>query len=259
MLQLRVRIVANKRVKENYFHCVFNAPQIAKKAKPGQFVNIRVSDALDPLLRRPISIHAVSGPKIEILYEAVGKSTQILSEKKPGDYLDILGPSGNGFEYEKPGTGNQEAVLVGGGMGVAPLMFLAKAFKSKKPLVLIGAKAKNHIHCENEFKKLGCEVKISTDDGSKGFKGRVTDLLREALLTTCNLSRKTIFACGPRPMLKEIARISKEKGIPAQISLEEHMACGIGACLGCVADTIEGYKRVCKDGPVFDAQKIVIR
>ena len=259
MFQLRVKIVVNKKAKGNYFHCVFNAPQIAKEARPGQFVNIRVSAALDPLLRRPISIHAASGPKIEILYKVVGKSTQILSEKKPGDYLDILGPSGNGFEYEEPGAKNQKPILVGGGMGVAPLMFLAKAFKGNKPLVLIGAKAKDHIYCENEFKKLGCEVKISTDDGSKGFNGKVTDLLKKVLPLAMSNKPLVIYACGPRPMLKEIARISKEKGIPAQISLEEHMACGIGACLGCVADTIDGYKRVCKDGPVFDAGKIIFR
>ena len=253
MVQVKAKILSNKKVKDNYLHCVFNAPQIAKEARPGQFVNIRISDTLDPLLRRPLSIHATSGTRIEVLYEVVGKSTRILSERKTGEYLDVIGPLGSGFDLKMK---NQTSLLIGGGMGVAPLIFLSRKLKGHK-LALIGAKAKNHIHCEKEFRKLGCEVKISTDDGSRGFKGKVTELLKKILLTTYDLRLTTIFACGPRPMLKEVARISKEKNIPAQLSLEEHMACGIGACLGCVVKTKDGYRRACKDGPVFDADKII--
>jgi dihydroorotate dehydrogenase electron transfer subunit len=122
---------------------------------------------------------------------------------------------------------------------------------------LLGAKTKKQILCEKEFKRLGCDVKISTDDGSRGCRGKVTDLLKKFLGAKSYELRVTIYACGPRPMLKEIAAISKRYNIPSQISLEEHMACGIGACLGCVVNTTAGYKRVCRDGPVFDAEEVV--
>lgn len=256
MFQLKAKLLSNKRVKDNYLHCILEAPAIAKNARPGEFVNIRITDTLDPLLRRPLSIHAVKGQTIEVLYEVVGRSTQVLSKKKAGESLDIIGSLGNGFNYQEPRAKSQGSILVGGGMGVAPLVFLAKKIGGRRATVLIGAKTKNHIHCEKEFKELGCEVKVSTDDGSKGFKGRITGLLKNLLLTT-DYRLSAIYACGPRPMLKEIALISKEKNIPAQISLEEHMACGIGACLGCVVNTKDGYKRVCKDGPVFEAKEII--
>lgn len=252
MFQLKAKLLSNKRVKDNYLHCILEAPAIAKNARPGEFVNIRITDTLDPLLRRPLSIHAVKGRTIEVLYEVVGRSTQVLSEKKAGESLDIIGPLGNGFSI----LDTRYSILVAGGMGVAPLVFLAKKIGGRRATVLIGAKTKNHIHCEKEFKELGCEVKVSTDDGSKGFKGRITGLLKN-LLSTTDSRLSNIYACGPRPMLKEIALISKEKNIPAQISLEEHMACGIGACLGCVVNTKDGYKRVCKDGPVFEAKEII--
>jgi dihydroorotate dehydrogenase electron transfer subunit len=152
---------------------------------------------------------------------------------------------------------------VAGGMGVAPLIFLAeKLAKSQvtshksQVIVLIGAKTKGQIICEKEFKELGCEVKIATDDGSRGFKGNITDLFRN-LVSSVEYRVSSIYACGPRPMLKEISWISKKYKMPAQISLEEHMACGIGACLGCVVNTKEGFKRVCKEGPVFKADEIV--
>ena len=206
-----------------------------------------------------------------MLYEVLGKGTQKLSREKAGEYLDVIGPLGNGFR-----TTNREAqttILVAGGMGTAPLVFLAeklrevKSQKSKvKTLVLIGAKTKDSILCEKEFKELGCEVKIATDDGSRGFKGYVSELLKQRLSTIdCRLS--TIYACGPKLLLKEICRISIEHNIPAQLSLESHMACGIGACMGCVIKVTRApehqstrdfeYKRVCKEGPVFEANQIL--
>jgi dihydroorotate dehydrogenase electron transfer subunit len=143
---------------------------------------------------------------------------------------------------------------VAGGMGVAPLLFLAERLKKQKPLVLIGARAKELIICASEFKALGAEIKLATDDGSAGFKGRVTQLLDSLL----KQSRPAIlFACGPHPMLQSTAQIAVGSRIPAQLSLEAHMACGIGACLGCVVSTKNGYKSVCKDGPVFSGEEIV--
>jgi dihydroorotate dehydrogenase electron transfer subunit len=281
MFQLRAKIVYNKRVKDKYFRLTIKVPEISREAVAGQFLNLRVRDATEPLLRRPFSIHR-TGPKggIEILYEVIGKGSQLLSRKKAGELLDVIGPLGNGFHYKSQGRkvipkgaecrrnyrlapGTTSQVLVAGGMGVAPLIFLAEKLKEVKSqkakvknIVLIGARTKKQILCEKEFKELGFDVKIATDDGSTGFHGKVTGLL-ESLLSTIDHRRSTIYACGPKPMLREISRIAVRHKIPAQISLEAHMACGIGACLGCVVKTKEGYKRVCKEGPVLSAQDII--
>lgn len=221
-------------------------------AKPGQFLEIKISDGYEPLLRRPFSIHRRRGKDIEIIYRIAGRGTEILSQRKVGEYLNVIGPLGNGFSI----LDSQPSILVAGGMGVAPLVFLAEKLAKSKTLVLLGAKTKRQILCEKEFRDLGCEVKVATDDGSRGFKGKVTDLLKH-LLPTLSSQLSTIYACGPKLMLKEIALISKQYNIPAQVSLEEHMACGIGACLGCVVKTKDGFKRVCKEGPVFNADEIV--
>jgi dihydroorotate dehydrogenase electron transfer subunit len=264
MFQIKARLLYNKRIGNDYFRFALEAPCIAHKAIPGQFVNIKLTDAVEPFLRRPFSIHRVGNKNIEILYEVVGPGTEILSKKKPQEYLDVIGPLGTGFSYHLLLTDHRLPILVAGGMGVAPLIFLAEKLAEIKNqrakikiIVLIGTKTKKQILCENEFKKLGCDVKIATDDGSKGFKGKVTDLLRDFLRTTNDERRTTIYACGPHPMLKEIANISQKYNILAQISLEEHMACGIGVCLGCVVNTKNGYQRVCKEGPVFAADEIV--
>lgn len=263
VVQTKVKVIKNIEVVKNYYKILLSSGQMARLCEPGQFVEIKVADSYDPLLRRPFSIHRIRGKNLEILYEVVGKGTQILSQKKVGEYLDIIGPLGNGFDYQLPITNYQLPILVAGGMGVAPLIFLAEQIKKRNTqyamhntLVLIGAKTRNHIFCEKEFKDLGCEVKISTDDGSRGFKGKVTDLLNK-VLSSIQYPVSRIYACGPRPMLKEIAALSRRYNMPAQISLEEHMACGIGACLGCVVDTQDGYKQVCKEGPVFNAEEII--
>ncbi|MEW6171083.1 MAG: dihydroorotate dehydrogenase electron transfer subunit [Candidatus Omnitrophota bacterium] len=263
--QEKVKIVSNSKIKNNYFKMVLEPKNISINAKPGQFLELMVSDQFDPLLRRPFSIHRIENKKITILYEVLGRGTQILLQRKSGEYLDVIGPLGNGFNIEsKIKNQKSKIILVAGGMGVAPLVFLAerlaklKTQNSKlKTLVLIGAKTKNHLLCEKEFKNFGCEVQISTDDGSMGFKGKATDLLKNLLRATSDERRTTVFACGPKPMLKEIAIISEKYDIKAQISLEAYMACGFGACLGCVAKTREGYKMVCSDGPVFEAKEIL--
>ncbi len=278
MIQTKAKVIKNIMVAPAYYKILLGCPGIARAALPGQFINIKVSKNCEPLLRRPLSIHRVKGQAIEMLYEVLGKGTQCLSEKKAGEWLDIIGPLGNGFTYPLSAI-RYPLILVAGGMGVAPLVFLAerlacsvkrRAYKENEksevsairyPLnakVLIGGKTKRHILCEKEFKDLGCDVKIATDNGSRGFHGRVADLLRNYLLANWPTGqRATIYACGPKPMLKEISRISQDYKIATQISLEEHMACGIGACLGCVINTTKGFKRVCKEGPVFDAKKIV--
>ena len=235
MFQIKAKIIYNRVIRSGYLSCLLDAPLIAKKAKPGQFLHIKINTGYRPFLRRPFSIHEATGSRLNILYEVLGKGTKALSLKKTGEHLDIIGPLGNGFSYHSPLTDYHLSLLVAGGMGVAPLLFLARKIKSDYPKyaiwVLIGAKTKRGILCEKEFKKLGCEVKIATDDGSKGFKGKVTALLERQLRTT-HYELRTIYACGPRPMLKETNAICKKYKISGQISLEEHLACGIGACLG---------------------------
>jgi dihydroorotate dehydrogenase electron transfer subunit len=255
-VQIKAKIISNRKNSSNFWHLEFESGLIARRAQPGQFVNIRVADILDPLLRRPISIHGVRGSRVKIIYEVVGKGTQILSSRKPGELLDILGPLGNGFSYRRP-VRSKEAknILVAGGMGVAPLVFLAEKLKLSRPLVLIGARSRNQIICLPEFKAAGCPVKLATEDGSIGFKGRVTDLLKVVLEQQTGVV--SLFSCGPHLMLKAVARIAHKNKIPAQLSLEEHMACGIGACLGCEVLTSTGYKSVCKDGPVFSGEELI--
>jgi dihydroorotate dehydrogenase electron transfer subunit len=264
-IQDRAKILFNKKIKGRYFKLVLDSPLIARNALPGQFAMLRVVKprASEPLLRRPFGIHKVVGSRIEILYEIVGPGTDNLCQRRPGELIDLLAPLGNGFDFRNGQSINRQPVLVAGGMGVAPLVFLAQRLATGKPgspgtkiQVFIGARTSEGILCEKEFKKLGCDVKISTDDGSAGFSGRVTGLLERAL-SAMDHQRAVIYACGPRPMLRELVRICRKKLIPAQVSLEAHMACGIGACLGCVVDTIDGYKRVCKEGPVFEAEKLI--
>jgi len=255
MEQIKAKIISNQKVKGNYWALEFESGLIARTGLPGQFVNIRVADTFEPLLRRPISIHGVGKKKVKILYEVLGKGTQVLSQRKPGEYLDLIGPLGNGFDCSGAARlKNAKNILVAGGMGVAPLVFLAEKLKLSKPLVLIGGRTKKQVLCAREFKARGCVVKIATDDGSAGFKGRVTDLLRVVL---GRIKSPKLFSCGPRPMLRAVAQIACENKISAQLSLEEYMACGTGACLGCVVQTRKGYKTVCKDGPVFISEELI--
>lgn len=263
-LQKIVKIASHRRVKGNYCKLSFDYRALAKESLPGQFIHIRISKAFEPLLRRPFSIHRVSRGKAEVLYEVVGKGTEMLSQKKIGESLDIVGPLGNGFNLLAK-TYELNPILVAGGMGVAPLIFLAEKLaetrnpKSKiRTTVLIGAKTKDHLLCAKEFKALGCDVKIATDDGSRGFKGKVTELLKDTLRRTKDEGRRMIYACGPKSMLKEIKEICLRKNISCQASFEENIACGLGACLGCAINTKSGLKRVCYDGPVFDVKEVEI-
>lgn len=255
MKQLMAKIVENKKVAPDFYRMRVESAYLAKNTKPGQFLEVKCSDSAEPLLRRPFSAHRILKSSVEILYEVVGKGTQLLSKKKAQDNIDLIGPLGNGF---KPFPGKKHAVLVAGGVGVAPLLALAGRISVKKPgsHVIIGAKNKAGLLCEKEFKDLGCFVMVSTEDGSKGHKGYATEILKH-LLKTIGCQTSGIYACGPHPMLKAAAHISSLMDVPCQVSLEEKMACGIGVCLGCPVKIKEsGYKMVCKDGPVFDAKEI---
>ncbi|MFH1826086.1 MAG: dihydroorotate dehydrogenase electron transfer subunit, partial [bacterium] len=224
-------------------------------AQPGQFVNIRCSEDYDPLLRRPFGVHKTSkeNKTFEVLFEVVGKGTELLSKHQVGQELDVLGPLGNGFQIDK---NKKVAILVGGGMGIAPLLELGIREQriGNRIIVLIGAKTKHKVLCEKEFKDLGTEVIVTTDDGSYGKKGFVSDVLLELLKSP---KETTIYACGPKPMLQTVAKIAEQKNVSCQVSMEARMACGIGTCLGCVIQTKNGYKKVCDDGPVFEAKEIL--
>lgn len=263
MKQLKAKILSNKKVSAGFYKMELASNYLAKASRPGQFVEIRCSRLVDPLLRRPLGVHRIWTRGIDLLYEVTGKGTAILSERRAGEELDVIGPLGNGFDLSLASDTN---ILVAGGIGVAPLAALAESLgakEHKKIYVLIGAGTKSHIMCDAEFKSMGCDVRLSTDDGSRGYKGRVTEPLVK-LLDKCKLEtylpafrRVTVYACGPTAMLKVVSRIALERGIPCQVSLEERMACGIGVCLGCPVKTKVGsYKMVCKDGPVFNAEEL---
>lgn len=221
--------------------------------RPGHFVMVRVSDGLDPLLRRPLGVYRVGQGTVELLYAVVGKGTEILSKKMSGESVDLLGPLGNGFTLPAKG---QRAVMVAGGMGIVPLYMLAK--KVKKSVLLFGARSKKEASVADDFKGLGINIKIATDDGSVGKKGLVTELLQDEIRTG-----DVIYACGPVGMLKKIASIAADAGVICQVSLERSMACGIGVCLGCAVKASghkeaqnRNYKMVCSEGPVFDSEDI---
>ena len=269
MIQGRFRIIANKKVGPDFFKMAVYAPAIAKSAEPGQFVHLRSNQTSSPLLRRPFSFHRIEAEGFEILYQVLGQGTRLLARKKKGEKIDALGPLGRGFNLQAFTIRHSpSAILLAGGMGVAPLVALAErlahlsqpAAKRKKIIVLFGAKNKGAVLCLADFRRLGLKVRIATDDGSLGHKGPVTDLLKQLFSqSTINHQPSTIYACGPRPMLQQVARISKKKKIRAFGSLEEKMACGVGACLGCAIKTRQGYQRVCKEGPVFDLNDIIWR
>lgn len=223
-------------------------------AAPGQFAMVKVSDGIDPLLRRPFSIHrheATSPGDFEILFRAVGAGTKLLARTHVGDRLDVLAPLGQGFRLDA-----KRPVLVGGGIGVAPLLFLAEEFlrRGVRPKLLVGGRRDRDILCHEDFGCLAIPYSIATEDGSLGETGLVTRLLEEALVDPAGAQ---VYACGPTPMLAAVARACSLRRVPCQVSMEAHMACGVGACLGCVVPgAAGGYLRVCKEGPVFDSTSL---
>jgi len=266
ILNIKVKILSRKEVAPNIYLMSLKAPEIAQDALSGQFIHIKCSKDNYPLLRRPLSIHRIDKEKGEIfiLFQIMGEGTKLLTDRTIGDDLDIMGPIGNGFNIYPE---SRKIMIVGGGIGVAPLLALCEESirQGKEVRVLIGALKKELIIGEESFKILGAKVDVATDDGSYQYKGLVTDLL-ERIIKERWLADQ-IFACGPKPMLKKIVEISLDAHIDCQLSLEERMACGIGACLGCVCkiktkDKKEykvkyEYKRVCVDGPVFGGSEVV--
>ncbi len=240
----------------------FASPSIASQARPGQFVMVRPAKYMEPLLPRPFSIHRVQGDHLELLFKVVGRGTRQLAEMKKGDLLEVRGPLGQGFTFNS----DQEPILVAGGMGVAPLLFLVEAWGKDKfintkihPKLFIGARTGEELLELAAFEQAGVEVMVCTEDGSFGEKGLVTRLLAKKLKKPSPNTR--VFVCGPSPMLKAVRTWVIDKGLSCQLSLEAHMACGLGACLGCVVarknDQGLSYVNVCQQGPVFEAREVL--
>lgn len=249
----------NVKIAENTYRMLISAPDTARLAKPGQFVHVKIPNDRSLLLRRPISISNVfsdGGGIIEIIYRVAGTGTYLLSQVKNSDLVDVLGPLGNGFTKPKY---VKRAFAVGGGCGIAPLKLLVKDWDDVRFTSFLGFKSKPYAYDLDQFELLSEHVFVSTDDGSLGQMGLVVDLM------SLRLKREMpdlILGCGPTPMLKEIKNTASRHGIPCQISLEERMGCGIGACLVCVCETQKGksyeYKKVCSDGPVFWSDEVLL-
>ncbi len=226
-----------------------HAPGVARLAEPGQFVHVFMPSGHENMLPRPFSVYradSVTG-ELALLIEIKGKGTALLARTGPGAVVDLLGPLGNGFPDPPAGS-----MLVAGGAGIAPLAFLAASANVPRTL-LYCARTAGQLACPRPDLELpGLNIVEATDDGSRGEKGTAADLLSRRIEGT-----KAVFACGPRPMLAAVKEICLRADIPAWFSLEERMACGIGACLGCAVATNGGYRRVCRDGPVFPAEEVI--
>ena len=254
MRDLTVRIKQIKKISAGIFLVGFDSEYISTSALPGQFVHMNINSQ-KVILRRPFSIHQISGRAVYILFKVRGKGTEILSFKKPGDKIKVLGPLGRGFSLPE---GRQKSVLIAGGIGIAPMVFLSRRIKkANKEYVLLGAKTKQGILFKDYFKKQGFKVLVATEDGSVGYKGKVIDLLKSILAK--EKSELKLYACGPKPMYKSLRRIIRNRSnLRCQVSLEEFMGCGIGACKGCAVELKTGIKYVCKDGPVFNIEDLVL-
>lgn len=266
-LILEVKIIKQSEIAPGYFCLALDAPEVAEAAVPGQFLHVRCSNTLDPFLRRPLSIHAVDRGKGEValLYRAAGRGTVLLSKKREGDSISILGPLGSGFSL--PGS-NERVFVVAGGIGVAPLYFLLQEMGrlNHQAAVFLGATTSKQLLCVREMKEMGHDVFSATVDGSEGFHGTVVELFETFLLKYFKSGPLylpgRVYGCGPRGMLKKLCEILQQKGIPGEVSVEERMGCGVGACLSCackIRDKKNGfrYRRTCVEGPVFPAGEVV--
>lgn len=256
-INVKVELVKKQILKDDIIKFSVKSKEIAESAKPGNFLEIRVSDYIEPLLRRPISIYNIDKENnmIEFIFQIKGKGTKILSEKIIGDKIDIIGPLGYGTFNIKP---YKKVAILGGGIGILPLYELAKELDCNITTYL-GFRNKDYVMLEDEFKNVTNNIIITTDDGSYANRGFAIDYLKE----DCKKEKPDcIFACGPLPMLKAVKKFTEENDIVCQISLEEKMGCGIGACLGCavkmIKDGNEKYGHVCKQGPVFFANEVEI-
>ncbi|MBE9535691.1 MAG: dihydroorotate dehydrogenase electron transfer subunit [Proteobacteria bacterium] len=261
--QGRGRILANVEVAPDHYRMEIEAPFVPERALPGQFVMVKVTDGLAPVLRRPFGIYTINEARgsFEMIYRVVGEGTRLLSEMADGVDIDVLGPLGNGFNLDLAGD---QPLIVAGGVGVPPLFSLAQGLigKGKKPVVIIGGRTADDLLSLDAFRAIGIEPLLATEDGSSGYKGYVTAIMEERL--DDGKIPSAVYSCGPKLMLRRVGEIAMSRGIPCELSLEAIMACGFGVCLGCVVKTCSSdgssehdFSRVCCEGPVFDAKEII--
>ena len=261
-VNIKAKLLEKEELKPGIFKFSVQADEIVNTARPGNFIEIRVNDDIEPFLRRPISIYNMDKEKgiLEFIFQVKGKGTTILAKRNEGEVIDIVGPLGFGtFKY----SSYENLAIIGGGIGVFPLYELAKSAKNENKNVntYLGFRNKDLVVLENEFKQVSNQLTITTDDGSYSQKGFAIDFLKKDIEAG---KIDSIYACGPLPMLRAVRELALEKNIPCQISLEERMACGLGVCLGCAVKTAKSskeapeYWHVCKAGPVFQAKDVEI-
>ncbi len=258
IVDVRATIIKTRRISSDVSIITLDCPSIAATAKPGNFVNVKVNDTTQPLLRRPFSIHDVQGSMIDIMVKSIGCGSALFCNSEEGSTVMVLGPLGNCFDIttQKFNT----AVLVSGGIGTAPMFFLEKTLAAKgiKVINLVGGRSKDDLLT----KDLG-NCSFATDDGSTGLKGTVVDLLRNELSDFNKEGALKLFACGPNPMLKALAKFCRDHQLSCDVSLESVMGCGIGICYGCSVEIIDpdgGVRTIllCREGPVIDAKLLVV-
>lgn len=244
------RVASNEELAPGIWLMWVEAPTLAAGAEPGQFVMIRCSDGNDPLLRRPLSVHRLAPPQLAFLFEVVGRGTKWLAHRKPGDALDLLGPLGKGFSVHPR---SRNLLLVAGGMGIAPLVALAdKAIAEERAVtLLLGARTRERVYPASRL-PLEMEIDISTENGSEGRRGLVTERVPDFLPWA-----DQVYVCGPAPMYRAMKGLGQFPRRPIQVLVEMPMACGVGGCYGCVVETKRGLKRACKEGPRFELAEIV--
>jgi dihydroorotate dehydrogenase electron transfer subunit len=247
-----LKLIENKRITDDYFVLELAGNGRLPEMQPGQFAQVRVDGSTETFLRRPVSIHDVDYEHntLKLLVQVVGKGTETLSKLKKGDFLNLIYPLGNSFGL--PEKKDDKVLLVGGGCGIAPLLFLGKYLKSNgyNPEILLGFRNKDRIIEIEEYRKTG-KVYLTTEDGSIGEKGFVT---AHPVLTGDSFAK--IYCCGPEPMMKAIARFAEESNTECEVSLENLMACGIGACLCCIVETVKGNLCTCTEGPIFNIRDL---
>ena len=257
---LKAKLIKKEQLKNDIFKFSVKAKEITDIAKPGNFIEIRISDLVEPFLRRPISIYNIDKENgiLEFIFQVKGKGTEILSKREEGQDVDIIGPLGNGtFKFQD----YKNIAVIGGGIGVFPLYELSKEAKEagKNVNIYLGFRDKEFVVLENEFKKVSNKLILSTDNGTFGENGFAIDFLKEDCKTK---KPDCIFSCGPLPMLRAVKEFAMQNNINCQVSLEERMGCGIGVCVGCSVKTAKSpkdapeYYGVCKLGPVFDAKEV---
>ena len=250
-------VLLNEQVSSQVKRMLIKVPAIAAQAQPGQFVHVKKEPSVN-FLRRPFSIADVDADKgiLTLIYRIVGKGTEEYAQMKQGDVMSVLGPIGNGFIPTDIEAGAQP-LLVGGGVGIAPLIYLSRVLKEKgqKPILLIGGKNEDEVFWTKYLEPYADKIYVTTDDGSVGFKGFTVQLMPQILAAH---SVKTIYTCGPMIMMEGVAKLAYEHGIDCQVSMEKRMACGIGVCLGCTFEGKLTHKRrkVCTEGPVFAAKEV---